>query len=184
MKRLLVAGLLLAGLALIPFTGAASHRASAATLASIGYPGLHCSINHWMKDVSDGNKLVGVDPVHGDQLTDNLPGYPVNHIFVVCTNGNGQVYLQNQIPSAGIPNGGRLWVGVNRFAHYAITASATAPGPHEAFAAVCTGNHTERIHWAFEGSDTFTIAAEPPTLWTNPPGSGFPGTRYQISGVC
>lgn len=183
MKRLLLS-FVLAALALLPLGLGLGARPASATLAPIGYPGLHCTTNHWMKDISDGGRLVGVDPNHGEQLTDSLPGYPTNHVFVVCSNGNGQLYLQNQLPFAGIPNGGRLWMGVNSYAHYAITASATAPGPHEAFAAICTGNHTERIHWAFQGSDTFTIATEPPTLWTNPPGAALPGTRYQISGVC
>jgi hypothetical protein len=49
---------------------------------------------------------------------------------------------------------------------------------------VPAASHQERIHWAFEGDDTFTIATQPPTLWTSPPSFALPGTLYNISGMC
>jgi hypothetical protein len=147
--------------------------------------GLTCTDNHWIRDVSDGNKVVGVGPAsRGYQLEDDLPGYPVGHIFMLCSKPTSVVhYLQNQIPASGTPNG-KLWVGVNVAQHYAIDAGATGPGPHEAFTVVCAGSHQEFLHWVFEGDDTFTIATQPPTVWTSPPSFGLPGTLYNISGMC
>jgi hypothetical protein len=165
--------------AAVPFaTNAAPGEAAAQA-------GLTCTNNHWIRDVSDANKIVGVGPsTSGFQLEDDVAGYPVGHIFTLCTNPANRVhYLQNQIPAGGTPNG-KPWVGVTVGQHYAITAAATGPGPHEAFTIVCTGSHQERIHWAFQGDDTFTIATTPPTLWTSPPSFGLPGTVYNISGMC
>ena len=106
----------------------------------------------------------------------------------MCSNGNGQLFLQVQSPPAGMPSdgtqGAHWWVGVDVGQHYAITADATAPGPHEAFAVICTGAHQERIHWAVDGDDMFTIATTPPGVWTTPPPIGLPGTQYEISGLC
>jgi hypothetical protein len=90
---------------------------------------------------------------------------------------------RTRVPLPAPPNG-KLWVGVNVGQHYAIGATATGPGPHEAFTVVCAGTHKERIHWAFEGDDTFTISTQPPTLWTSPPSFALPGTLYNISGMC
>jgi hypothetical protein len=143
-----------------------------------------CTINHWIRDVSNGNRLVGISVSGGLQLAETpTTGYPANFIFELCSDGNGQYYLQDQIPGAGTPFN-HPWVGVNVADHYAITATAIGAGPHEGFAPVCAGKGQEYIHWALAGSDMFTIATQPPTMWTQPPASGLPGTLYNISGVC
>ena len=183
LTRILVALAALTALAVPVSLALSSSGPASAALAPIGWPGYHCTANHWMKDVSDGDQLLGVSPGGGLQLTDGAAGYPTDHVFVLCSL-NGLYYLQNQIPAAGIPNGGRMWVGVNVGAHYALTDMATGPGPHEAFSIICTGKNQERIHWADEGSDMFTIATTPPTLWTSPPSAALPGTLYEISSVC
>jgi hypothetical protein len=181
MRKLLTVAVLLLSVVAIPATSADVPSASAATL---GWPGLICSANHWIRDVSNGNKLVGVN-VHGPFQMEDDPqaGYPMNYVFVFCHNGSGQEFLQSQYPSSNIP-GSHLWVSANVGAHYALTDTATGPGPNEAFFARCAGPGREYIHWAVNADDTFTIATTPPSLWTGPPSEGLPGTLYNISGVC
>ena len=187
-KTILAAAGLLAA-AVLPLTGGSSLASAAAP--TLGWPGLTCTSNHWIKDVSNGGKVIGVGPQSsGWQLEDSPPNaYPTGDIFLLCSNGNGQYFLQEQLPPVGSPNystkaTNHWWIGVDVGQHYAITADATAPGPHEAFAIECTAAHQERIHWAVDGDDMFTITTVPPSLWTTPPPVGLPGTQYEISGVC
>jgi hypothetical protein len=81
-----------------------------------------------MKDVSDGNQLLGVNPGGGLQLTDGAAGYPTDHVFVLCSL-NGLFYLQNQMPGLPSRPASRVGLSARRPLTRTITAAPSQRNP-------------------------------------------------------
>ena len=142
MKRLLWL-IPIVALAAVSYPLAVSHTPKASASA----PPITCTINHWMRDVSQtGTPLVGVDPGDNDQLVDeaNAVGYPTNFIYELCAEG-GLFYLENQMPGGQV----HPWIGDNSALDNAVTDTADGPGGY--------------------GGSRLSAGASPANIWSSRP---------------